>query len=423
MSRFSFKLLIAETTMWVWTGMLLVCPHAQAEQDVWTLSRAEQVALSNSPRMRSARAARDVAHAYRTFGTMPKVENPVLNVRAMIGKPDDPAATYSTMLGLPFDVSGKRRAYKAEARQAMAEAEARLRATRNDVLARVRETYARVCFADALRRVTEEMVSTARELLSSVEQRFAAGAVTALDRSLAATQYAENLAALEQTRRSLIRAEVDFRRALDLRPDASAKLTPLGLPEIPAWLTKEEAVARALKHRQETVAWASARDRLKAAERRQRREAIAPVLAGFEVERQGNYNAANTVGFNVATELPLILKNQGERAVTRSQAQAAELERELTEHEIAREVVAAYDLLGVALAEVSTLEEHAMPEVERTLGMVKSLLESGAVDYFRLLTARSNAFSLRRQRIDALREAWLLRFELQRATGEWESGK
>ena len=84
-------------------------------------------------------------------------------------------------------------------------------------------------------------------------------------------------------------------------------------------------------------------------------------------------------------------------------------------------MAASYELLKGALAELAALDERAVPEVERTMAMIRTLLDSGAVDYFRLLTARSNAFAVRRQRVEALHEAWIHRIALERATGGWES--
>ena len=215
----------------------LPCTTGKAHSEAWTLESAEQAALARSPRVRSAEAARDVAHAFRAFGAMPKVGNPVVSLRTMVGKPDSPAATYAIMVGLPIDIGGRRRAYQVEASHAIAEADARVRAVKNDVRAAVWEAYADVFAAQASRTVAEENAATAGELLSSVEERLAVGAVTALDKSMAATQFGEALATVEREKRALVRAQVAFRRVLDLKPEESAQLEPLAAPELPAGLT------------------------------------------------------------------------------------------------------------------------------------------------------------------------------------------
>src|SRR5687768_6924805 len=83
------------------SGLTGSLPRARAQQ-TWTLDRVEQVALEHSPQVQRARADLATAEAYRAFGRMPAVRNPIVNMRAMVGRPDDPAATYSVMLGIPF---------------------------------------------------------------------------------------------------------------------------------------------------------------------------------------------------------------------------------------------------------------------------------------------------------------------------------
>ncbi|HEY6878213.1 MAG TPA: TolC family protein, partial [Polyangiales bacterium] len=150
---------------------------------------AENRALERAPRVRSAEAARNTAEAYRTFGTMPRASNPQVNVRAMIGKPDDPAATYAVTLGLPFDVAGRRRAWRREAGFISEQAEAELAAVRNEVRSEARVAYVMVAMASAARLVAEQSADTARELSERVQARLAANASTALDVALAQSQH------------------------------------------------------------------------------------------------------------------------------------------------------------------------------------------------------------------------------------------
>lgn len=335
----------------------------------------------------------------------------------MIGRPDESAATYGVLLGLPFDVAGKRRAWRSESHHIAREAEARLLAARNDVRAEARQAYAETATADAAVRVAEESAATAGELVERVQARVAAHAATALDLTLSASQYAEAEANLARARRSLVEAQDRFRQVLDLTPDSALALSPLDAPRLPSELTIEQAIAQALGSRKELAAWSASRARWRSADSRLRAEAVAPVTAALEGERQGNATPRQTIGASVGMELPILQRNQGERAVARGEAKAAGVERELAEHAIAREVATAYRRLDAALAELAALDQKALPAAERTLAMVRTLLDSGAVDYFRLLTARSNAYALRSRRVDALREAWLCRIALERALG------
>jgi cobalt-zinc-cadmium efflux system outer membrane protein len=423
------------------TGAFAVCPAraqpapsstqssfvtaAQAPQPIpaegaWTMLATETRALERAPRVRSAEAARNTAEAYRVFATQPRASNPQVGLRAMIGKPDDPAATYAFTLGLPFDVAGKRRAWRREASFITQQAEAELAAVRNEVRSEARVAYVMVAMAGAARLVAEQSADTARELSERVQARLAANATTALDVALAQSQHAEATANLARAQRVLIEAQAQFRQAVGLPHTDAVEVMPLAQPSLPAGLSLEAAVERARVRRKEASAWTSAGERWRAADTRMRREAVAPMTAAFETESQGNHNTNSTVGAALGFELPFVFKNQGERAVAEKHAVAAELESELASNLIEREASSSFRRLEAALAELSAIEEGALPAAERTLVMVHTMLDAGVVDYFRLLTARSVAFALRSRRVEALREAWLCRIALERAIGGWE---
>ncbi len=380
----------------------------------------EQRALERAPRVRSAEATRNTAQAYRAFGEQPRAANPQVGVRAMIGRPDAPAATYAVTLGIPFDVAGKRRAWRREASFISEQAEAELAAVRNEVRSEARVAYVLVAMAGAARLVAEQSADTARELSERVQARLAANATTALDAALAQSQHAEATANLARAQRVLIEAQAQFRQTVGLAHDAAVEVMPLAQPSLPTGLTMEAALERARARRREAVAWSAAGERWRAADTRLRREAVAPMTANLESESQGNQNTQSTVGAGLGFELPFVFKNQGERAVAEKQAVAAELESELAGSLIEREASSSFRRLEAALSELSAIEEGALPAAERTMVMVHTMLDAGVVDYFRLLTARSAAFALRSRRVDALREAWLCRIALERAIGGWE---
>lgn len=395
-------------------------PAARAQPQVWTLQSSEQVAIERSPKVRSAIASRDTAYAYRTYGHMPRAGNPFVNLRAMIGRPDQSAATYSLGIGVPFDVAGKRRAWRNEAGYIIEEAEARLSIVRNEVRAEARSAYVQVALAHAARNVVGQGADTARELLAKVQARLDANATTALDVALTESQYAEALANLAHADRSLVEALNTFRQTLDLPHHTPIEVSALPGLKLPDGLTLEAAIARSRLRRQETVAWASATKRWHAADGRLRTEAWAPATAALEGEAQANRNTQTSIGAAVGFELPLIARNQGARAVASGEAAAADVERELAARSIEREASSSFQALEAALAELAALEERALPAAERTLSMVHTMLDAGVVDYFRVLTARSSAFELRSRRVEALRQAWLCRIALERAMGGWE---
>ncbi len=396
-------------------------PVVQAQPvQTWTLQSVEQRALEASPRIRSATAALEAAKSFSAFGTMPVVGNPTIALRALVGKPDQSAATYGAVVGLPFDLSGKRRAWRGEANAAIAEAEAFLEVARNEVRATAREAYVLLATGELAQTVAEQSAENAQGVLSRIQARFDAKAATLLDVALAEREYGEARADTARARKDVINAQADLRQVLDLAATDAVRVEPLAAPKLPDGLSVEEVVRRALERRREMAAYEGGIKRLERADTRLRKQAIAPVVIAAEGEAQGNDNTQKSVGASVAFELPVVLRNQGERAVAKGQAGVLMVEREIAEHTVAREAAVSLQRLEASLAELSALEEQASSAADRALAMTNEMLEAGAVDYFYLLTARRSAFQLRARRVNSLRDAWLSRIALERAVGGLE---
>jgi outer membrane protein TolC len=382
-----------------------------------TLETAEQRALSASPRIRSAVAQLEAARSYRAYARVPVVLNPVVSMRAMIGRPDAPAATYSALVGIPFDVSGKRRAWSKEANSVIAQAQANLEVARNDVRAQAREAFVVVASGWATKRVADESAQNAADVLKRVQARFDANAATLLDLALAEREYGEARADVARAERGLLEAQASLRQTLDLAPSTRVEVAPLTLPQVPEGFSLESAVKRALARRREMAALEKGIERLRHSDQRLRKEAIGPMMLAAEGEAQGNQNTQSTAGASMSFELPIIWRNQGARAVAKGEAAALAVERELTAHAVARQAALAFESLEAALAEFRAIDEQASGAADRALEMTNEMLEAGAVDYFYLLTARRSAFELRARRVTSLREAWLARIALERAVG------
>jgi outer membrane protein, heavy metal efflux system len=382
---------------------------------VWTIDSATLAGAERAPRVRSARAALDTARAYRAYGSMSKVGNPVVNLRAMIGKPDSPAATYSLLLGLPFDVSGKRNTYRSEASWVERQAEAELAAALNEARSEARKAFVEVATGEAEVKVLQLNQEIAADFASRVQARFDAKAGTALDLALSQRDYAESVANLARAQRRLAEARLAFRLALDLPPDAGLAVEPLPTLELPPGITPDNVVQLARTRRREALALSAGAQRKRVQQTRARREAVGPLVLAAEGERQGVQNPQSSLGASLQTELPFILKNQGDVAIARGESSQFAVQSELTDRQIGREAFAAFASFEAALAEFTAIDQQATPAAERALDMTVDMLEAGAVDVFRVLSARQVAFALRLRRVEVLREAWLLRVQLERA--------
>ncbi|HEX6245862.1 MAG TPA: TolC family protein [Polyangiales bacterium] len=393
-------------------------PCAKAQESVtWTLASVTEAAIQRAPQVLSARASLEAARAYRTYGTMPRVGNPVLSARAMIGRPDQSAATYSGLLGLPFDVSGRRRAWRTESSWIEREAEARLLVVQNDVRAEAREAFVDVALGLEQQRVAAGNAEIAGDFLARVKARFDAKAATALDVALSQRDYAESTAAVAQAQERLVGAQGRLRQLLDLAPQAGMGIEPLPAPLLPEGLSRALAIEKALKQRREAAMYEASAERAGASDVRLRREAIAPLQVNGEYEAQANDNTRSSGGVSVMAELPVLLRNQGDRAVVRAEGQVARLNAELTRRRVAREALTSFEQLESALNELAAIEQDAMPAAEQALAMTSEMLEAGAIDFFRLLSARQSAFGLRARRVEVLRNVWRLRIALERSMG------
>lgn len=412
------RTLIAGASVAALSMCLTVTPGlAQPDRPALTLEGAGAQAVAQSPRVQMALASLEAARAYRAFGTMPRVGNPILNVRAMVGRPDQSAATYSVTLGLPFDVSGRRRAYRSEATWVEREAEAQLAVAQNEARSEAREAFVDAALGAELERVALGNAEVAHDFSARVKARFDAKAATALDVALSQRDAAESTAAVAHARGELVEARGRLRQLLDLAPEASLETAPLPGLRMPKDLSVERAIELALAQRRDPQALDAAAERTRAADERLRRDVIAPLVFSGEYEAQANKNTQTTGGVAVGSELPLILRNQAERAQMKAQGSVFALDSALTKRRVAREAMNTFLRLENSLLELEAIERDATPAAEQALAMTNEMLEAGAIDYFRLLNARESAFLLRARRVETLRAAWHQRIALERALG------
>jgi outer membrane protein TolC len=383
----------------------------------WTLERVGAEALQRSPEVQRAAALLEAARAYRTYGTLPRVGNPIVNLRALLGRPDQSAATYSAMVGLPFDVSGRRGAYRREATWVERAAEAELAVAQNDARSQAREAFVDVVLGAEQERVALANAEVAGDFLARVKARFDARAATALDVALSQRDYAESQAAVAHARSLYVEAAGRLRQLLDLKADAPFDQAVLPELNMPANLSVERAVEIALAQRRDAQVSASSAERAKVADDRLRREVIAPLVISGEYEAQANQNTQTSGGVGLGAELPVIQRNQAERAQIKAQGKVYELDTELTKRRVAREATQSFYLLEAALAELAAIEREATPAAERAMAMTMEMLEVGAIDFFRVLSARQSAFVLRARRVETLRAGWHQSIALERSLG------
>jgi cobalt-zinc-cadmium efflux system outer membrane protein len=386
---------------------------AQNDAAVWTETRVLTRASAHAPEVLRARARLDEAQSRRAYGEVPVVGNPQVGLRAMVGVPDVPAATWALVVGVPFDVGGARGRRREEAGLGVREAEALVEVAQNEARHRARVAWVDLGIAEEALRIAAARVETAAEVLRRVQARAGAQAATALDVALAERESATAHAERAVAARDRETASGRLRDALDLGPSEAIAAPPPPPPELPGG-TASAAVARSAGALAEPRAFAYAASRLRASASRLRAEAVSPLLLSGEVEWQGY--TQSSVGVSAQWALPVARTAQGERAEALAGARTAALEGELRARALGREAAAAFEALRYASEELRALDADAVPAAERALALTESLSESGAVEFFRVLSARQELATARNRRLQALREAWRARLDLDRAT-------
>lgn len=388
-------------------------PAPIAELD---LEAAIELAQERSPRVRIARAQLDAAGSYSVLSSQPRTRNPLVTVRAMIGQPDAAAATYSALVGVPFDLSRRQPILGREAELIVDRAEADLLAATNDARADASAAYVEVAIATQLVAVAVARADAQRGTVERVRSQLAASASTAYDLAMAERELGEAEAAVAGARASLEGGYGLLRQALDLEPGARPGVRTLEVPT-PSAMSVEQAIDRAIRERREPLALRAGAARYRMSEGRYRAEAIDPFFVGVEFEAQGNTQTQRTVGATATFAIPGIFTNQGERAIARSMASATDVEADVVERTIAREASVSHALLGSRIEQLQVLDASAIPAAERAVDLTEARLAVGSVDLFQLLTNRRGLYALLAFRLEVLREAWLARIALDRAMG------
>jgi cobalt-zinc-cadmium efflux system outer membrane protein len=404
-------------------GVFLAIPYAsegQARADrarasvTWDDEAVVARAVERAPDVVRARSALAEALTLAVNARVPLVGNPALGVRAMVGAPDAPAATYALLVGVPIDVSGARGRWSEEARWAAREAEARVDVARAEARASALDAWSALLVAEESVSVAEARLDAARALRAVVEVRFANQAATALDAALSERELGESESELHAAHRARASAQGQLREVLLLAPDERVTVPPPRAPSIPSGLTRERAVALAATRRRELSAHEFATRRWRASSTRLLHESTPPLFVAAEVEWQG-YSQAS-VGASATWSLPISHTRQPERAAADAQARSEQSARDLALHAASHEAARAFTDLELALAELDALTARALPAAERVASLTEQLFAQGAADAARVLRARQDLHALRARRLAALREAWRARVALDRAT-------
>lgn len=392
----------------------LVAPRIASAQPVWSADAATARAVQHGPRVQSARLSLLSAEAIRAFAQVPRIGNPYLGVRLMVGVPDIPAATIGVVTGLPIDVSDRPGAFSREVRWALREAQHGVDVAVIDARFDALEAWVQLSLAQERVDVARALVQNARALRDRVEARVNERAATALDLSLAARDLATSEAELGNASHLLADAQARFREALALSPTAEVRATPASAPSLPDH-SREQLATLAASRRAEPMQLDAGARRALAQGERAVTQAVDPLFIAGEFEWQGYQQSS--FGLSLNGSLPIVRRAQGERALSIAESTALSTRADLARRSIAREAVGAYDRLRARIEALEALSSRALPAARRVVQATEQLFESGAVDTFRVLSARRELAALELRLVEARLDAWRARVALERAVG------
>lgn len=379
-------------------------------QDELTADEAVAVAVMNSPRLQVTLAELGIARSELIEAST--ISNPVFEFE--IRYPGEPYRPYELTLAqslveliqLPRRRAAGRASFDA----------ARMRVT-SDVLrfaGDVRTTYYALLAATGQVTLSRTVMATAQAAAELALKQHAAGNITDLDLENEQALYEQAKLDLARDEQRLLLAREALVRVMGLRDAAAEWRLPEHFPELPAAepdLDQLEQLAA-----QQRLDIEAARRELEAARQRvplSRLAALEEVVADFHLEREPD--GARTRGPGI--ELPIPIFNSGRAARTRAEAEFLRARHSLNAlmAESSSMLRAARATVAEARARVEYYRDVVVPRRRRILELTKLEHNAMLVGTFQLLQAKENEMRAHRELLDAQRDYWAARTDLDRA--------
>ena len=319
----------------------------------------------------------------------------------------------------PVEVGGQRRARIDVAEATLLGARAELQATRAEVAARTRRTFAGVLGAQAQLRAAEEASAFGEKAVLAVRQRLAAGGASQIDVNAALVEFGRARRDVIVARQALISRTAELSGLLvatpEFVPEPAGELGAVVAQLVIEVPDVEVATARALEARADLAA---ARADVTVAQTQMvlsSRSAVPTPALGLAYEREG---AEQVVQGLLALELPLFDRNQAERGSAAAQLKQAQVRAEALERRIRIDVRAALENLDAARAGVALFREGINQAAQDNVKLIEAGYLAGKLDFFQLLLMQRNAVESRRGYVESLEELASAAAELRRVLGD-----
>lgn len=378
--------------------------------DELTADEAVAIGMANSPRLQVALAELGIARADLIEAST--VTNPVFEFELRV--PGEPYRPYELRLAqslIELITLPRRRAL---GRAAFDAAQLRVTAEVLRFGGDVRSTYYDLVAATQHVAQSRTMLEAARAAAEVALRQHAAENITDLDLENEQASYEQAKLDLARAERQLLVARESLVRSMGLRDGAAEWRVPERFPDLPATELDQEQLEQIAA--QQRLDLAIARRELEIAER-QLPLARLSVLGHVEVDVHYEREPSGEHTAGPGIELPIPIFNTGRAARTRAEAQFLRARHALNALllESSSRLRAARATLAEARARVEYYRDVVLPRRRRIVELTKLEHNAMLVGIFQLLQARQNEAAAQSDFIEAQREYWSARTDLDRA--------
>jgi len=379
-------------------------------QDELTVDEAVAIAVANNPRLQATLAELGIARADLIEAST--ISNPLLEVELRF--PGEPRRPYELRLAQSLVELIQLPRRRAIGRAAFDAAQLRVSSSVLRFAAEVRTSYLDVLAATQHVAQQRAILEAAKAAAEVAIKQHAAGNITDLDLENEQALYEQAKLDLARSERELLVAREALLRNLGLRDASIEWRIPDRFPDLPVTELEPQQLEQIAA--QQRLDLAIARREVDIA---QQRVPLARLAALGEIEADVHFekepSGEHTIGPGLAVPIPIF--NTGRAARTRAEAEylrAKHLLDALTAESSSRLRTARANL-AEARARVEYYRDVILPRRHRIVELTKLEHNAMLVGVFQLLQARQNEAEAQSDYIDAQREYWSARTNLDRA--------
>ncbi|HVS74173.1 MAG TPA: TolC family protein [Candidatus Acidoferrales bacterium] len=386
-------------------GLLAVFPtHGQQPQQLNLREALDRAARQNLD-LAAARLRRAVAEAGVQIAR--QRPNPTVSFGATRDTPHE-----SLLLDQPLELGGQRGRRIELARRELSLTDADYSALERQIRRSAREAYYGASLARGVSAQRQHVADLVKRLQEIAQARFDAGDVPQLEVFQAGLEVARAETELEVARQ-LEKVALSRLNALLNEPSAAEWDLQSGLELLPPAIALDELVSRAQQSNPALQRLAK-EERIEEARRLLLQAGRFPKVTaeiGSDLNSPPSFRAA--LRGQLAVELPLFSRNQGEIAQSRATSSLLESEATATRRAVAGRAQSAYLNLAAKRTQVQLYRDKLLPAGRRLAALAEESYRAGKAGILTVLDAQRNAQQLEREYLDNL-------FGLQAAFAELE---